>query len=71
MNFVELTRPDDSVILINKGSIVSVVTYGTNTVLLLSGGHRQEVKETYNEVKSLLVNNSLLLKEEKNECSCK
>lgn len=60
MNFIELTRPDDSVILINKGSIVSVVTYGTNTVLLLSGGHRQEVKETYNQLKTLL-NNSMIL----------
>lgn len=65
MNFIELTRPDDSVILINKGSIVSVVTYGDNTVLLCSGGHRQEVKETYNQIKALL------LKEKKDGCCSK
>lgn len=65
MNFIELTRPDDSVILINKGSIVSVVTYGDNTVLLLNGGHRQEVRESYNKIKSSL------LKEKKDGCCSK
>lgn len=60
MNFIELTRPDGSTILLNKTSIVSVVTYGTNTVLVLEGGQRQEVKETYEQLKSILVNPMVL-----------
>lgn len=60
MIFFELTRLDGSVILINKSSIVSVTTYGSNAVILLSGGNRQEVKETYDQVKSILVNPILL-----------
>lgn len=56
MNFIELTRPDGNTVLINKSSINSVMTYGTNTVLLFSGGYRQEVKETYDQIKSILKN---------------
>lgn len=65
MKYLELTRPDDSTILINRNSISSVYSYNDYTVVMYSGSNKQQVKETYDQIKSML------LKEEKNECGCK
>lgn len=55
---LEFTRIDGSKILINKGSIASVYLDGEYTVILYSGGNKQRVKETYDEIKQLLSNKS-------------
>lgn len=56
MSYLELTRLDGSTILINKNSVVAVYSDDEYTVILYSGNNKQRVKETYNEIKTLLSN---------------
>lgn len=50
MEFIELTRPDDTKVLINVNCIVFVSIFENNTLLILSGNRRQEIKESYETI---------------------
>lgn len=58
MRYLELTRIDGSKILINKSSIDAIyIEYNNEVVIVYSGGNKQRVKESYDEIKSHLMFN--------------